>query len=99
MTDGDKAPKGGWKMIRDSAHVMVVHFKDGNARTMYSWDWKHRYAPYDVEEGLNYYEKKLAEYGNKADVAEVKVHLGNKKKGPLVRQYFEGRRLPLDGDS
>ena len=36
------AQKKGWKLGQDSFTKMIVWFKDGNVRTMYSIDWKHK---------------------------------------------------------
>ncbi len=33
-----------WKLGRDSFSKLLLYFKDGNARTFYSLDWRHRYS-------------------------------------------------------
>lgn len=60
-------PKGGWKLKRDSANVMVVWFTDGNIRTMYSLDWKHRFSKaFDKDLGWKRFHVLIIKYGDKA---------------------------------
>lgn len=67
----EKAPKGGWKLKRDSFSKLIVWFKDGNARTMYSIDWTNRYGKRDKSIGMGRIEKLIATYGTNVKVAHV----------------------------
>ena len=40
------APKEGWKLKRDSLSKLLIYFKDGNVRTLWSLDWKHKYSKF-----------------------------------------------------
>jgi hypothetical protein len=85
------APKEGWKLIRDSFSKLIVWFKDGNVRTFYSIDWKHRHSKQrDQNIGIARLRKKLSEWGNKADGAEIY----DKASGNSIAKFYEGKEIP-----
>ncbi|MEO9870392.1 MAG: hypothetical protein ABJQ69_03755 [Ekhidna sp.] len=86
------SPKGGWKLKRDSHFKMIVWFKDGNVRTMYSLDWRHKYAPLDIKVGMGRLKKLIADYGSKANTAEI-YELAT---GARIAKYFEGLDVGID---
>ncbi len=88
----ETSPKGGWKLKRDSHYKMIVWFKDGNVRTMYSLDWRHKYAPRDKTIGINRLKKKIADYGVKANTIEL-YDVGT---GAIIAKYYEGVDVGLD---
>lgn len=91
----NEKPKGGWKLIRDSFSKLIVWFKDGNVRTFYSIDWKHKHAKYrDRNIGLARLRKKVSEWGNKADTAE----LYDTSTGERIAKFYEGTEIELDDD-
>ena len=80
-------PKGGWKLKRDSLSKLLIYFKDGNVRTLWSLDWKHKYSKnIDRDTGLTRLRKKVSDYGPKADVAIIY----DKLSGRVIEKYFEG---------
>ena len=82
--------KKGWKLGRDSHSKMIVWFKDGNIRTLYSIDWRHRYSRIrDKQIGLERYRKKIEEYGSLASVIEIY----DLSTGSLIGKYYEGIRV------
>ncbi len=88
----DEVPRGGWKLARDSYSKMVVYFKDGNTRTLWSIDWRHRYSKQrDRQTGVNRLRKKITEYGSRADVAIIY----DKATGKPVAKFFEGKEKKL----
>ena len=91
----NEVPKGGWKLIRDSFSKLIVWFKDGNVRTFYSIDWKHRYSKQrDQNIGLARLRKKLSEWGSKADTAEIY----DKTSGSRIAKFFEGTEVQSNDD-
>lgn len=83
-------PKGGWKIKRDSLSKLVVYFKDGNARTLWSLDWKHKFSKIlNQNLGLLRLRNKVSEYGARADVAIIY----DKKSGNEIDKYFEGKQV------
>lgn len=64
-------PKGGWKLKRDSATKLIVWFRDGNIRTMYSIDWRHSYSVRDPEIGMARFMQLLGKYDTKARAARI----------------------------
>ena len=83
-------PTGGWKLKRDSLSKLLIYFKDGNVRTLWSLDWKHKYSKLlDRNLGLFRLRKKVTEYGSQADVAIIY----DKKTGNEVEKYFEGNKV------
>ncbi len=83
-------PKGGWKMGRDSFSKMICWFKDGNIRTMFSLDWRHRYSRRrDRQIGLDRFHKKITEYGARAGVVEIY----DKQTQEKIGRYFEGNPI------
>lgn len=88
-------PKGGWKLIRDSFSKLIVWFKDGNVRTFYSIDWKHKQSKFrDRNIGYARLRKKVAEWGNKADTAE----LYDTSTGKRIAKFYEGTEVDPDDD-
>lgn len=91
-----ETPKGGWKLIRDSFSKLIVWFKDGNIRTFYSIDWKHRYSKQrDRNIGMHRLHKMVTGWGNKAEGAEIY----DKATGKLIAKFYEGTEVePLDDE-
>ena len=82
----------GWKLKTDSSTKMIVWFKDGNVRTFYSLDWKHRLSKQkDREMGLARFRKKIQQYGSLADGIEIY----EKDTGICIEKYYEGVRQPI----
>ncbi len=82
----------GWKLGKDSATKMIVWFKDGNVRTMYSIDWKHKYSKQkDRQLGLQRFHKKIKEYG----VLAGTIDIYDKESGNLLARFFEGNEKSL----
>ncbi|MBI9036089.1 MAG: hypothetical protein JEZ03_16635 [Bacteroidales bacterium] len=80
-------PTGGWKLKRDSLSKLLIYFKDGNVRTLWSLDWKNKYSKFlDRNLGLSRLRKKVTEYGLQADVAIIY----DKETGKEIEKYFEG---------
>jgi hypothetical protein len=87
------APKEGWKLKRDSLSKLLIYFKDGNVRTLWSLDWKHKYSKFiDRNIGLARLRKKVTEYGTKADAAIIY----DKQTGNEIEKYFEGTPVNKD---
>lgn len=77
----------GWKLKRDSETKMIVWFKDGNVRTFYSIDWKHRYSQEkSKEQGLSRFYKKIKEYGILAGTIEIY----ETSTGVRIAKFYEG---------
>ncbi len=79
-----------WKLGQDSFHKLIVWFADGNIRTWYSIDWRHKYTQNrDAQVGLNRFYKKINEWGDKAKTVEIyKNELG--KGGEKIEVYHNG---------
>ena len=89
----ESRPAKGWKLGRDSYSKMIVWFSDGNIRTMFSIDWRHRYSRQrDRQIGIQRYQKKIAEYGSRARSIEVY----DKFSGKLIYKYHEGIEVNAD---
>lgn len=85
--------KKGWKLGQDSATKMIVWFKDGNVRTMYSIDWKHKFSKSKSKElGLQRFRKKIKEYGALAGTIEVY----DKVTGLRIAKFYEGIEKPIN---
>ena len=83
----------GWKLKRDSYSKMIVWFRDGNVRTMYSLDWKHKLSKTrDKHTGLERFRKKIAQYGALAST----VHIYDMGTGKCIAKYQEGVQKPLN---
>lgn len=83
-------PAKGWKLGRDSYSKMIIWFKDGNIRTMFSIDWRHRYSHQrDQQIGIARYKKKIAEYGLRAKTVEIY----DTSSGKLLYKYREGKEV------
>lgn len=79
--------KKGWKLGQDSATKMIVWFKDGNVRTMYSIDWRHKFSKTkDKSLGLERFRKKIKEYGPLAGTVEIY----EKATGLRIAKFYEG---------
>lgn len=90
------APKEGWKLKRDSLSKLLIYFKDGNVRTLWSLDWKHKYSKFiDRNIGLARLRKRVTEYGAKADAAIIY----DKQTGNEIEKYFEGTPVKKDVNS
>ncbi|GAA0892586.1 hypothetical protein GCM10009122_22650 [Fulvivirga kasyanovii] len=96
MSETEKLPKGGWKLIRDSFSKMIVWFKDGNIRTLHSIDWRSRYSKSrNRETGLARLRKKIADYGANAENAEIY----DKSTRQLIEKYHKGvKQEPKNDD-
>ncbi len=85
-------PKKGWKLGDDSSMKMIVWFKDGNVRTMYSIDWKHKFSKQkDPTLGLERFRKLVKKYGILAGTIAVY----DKATGELLEKYYQGERKPV----
>ena len=86
------APRGGWKLGRDSFSKMICWFKDGQCRTMYSIDWRHKYSKQrDRGLGLQRFRIKVQRYGMKADTIEIY----DAQSRDLIEKYYEGIERPI----
>lgn len=84
-----------WCLGKDSYTKMIVWFKDGNIRTMYSIDWRHRLSKTrDKETGLARFRKKIKQYGALAGTIEIY----DTATGQRIAKYYEGneKKLPKD---
>ena len=85
--------KKGWKLGQDSFTKMIVWFKDGNVRTMYSIDWRHKLSrTRSKETGLERFRKKIKQYGPLAGTIEIY----DKASGQRIAKFYEGieKKLP-----
>lgn len=82
-----------WKLGQDSFHKLIVWFADGNIRTWYSIDWRHKHSKNkDPQLGLNRFRKKINEWGNRAKTVEIyKNEIG--KNGEVIEKYSYGTKL------
>lgn len=77
----------GWKLGQDFETKMIVWFKDGNIRTMYSIDWRHKLSKTkDRATGMARFQKKIKEYGAKAGTIEIY----DKTTGVRIAKFYEG---------
>jgi hypothetical protein len=91
----NNSKKSGWKLIRDSFSKLIVWFKDGNVRTFYSIDWQHKHSKQrDENIGIARLRKKIVEWGNKADAAE----LYNTSTGERIAKFYEGVEVEPKND-
>lgn len=82
----EQAPKGGWKHRRDSFTKMITYYKDGNAFTWYSLDWKHKYSKTrDRNLGMARHHNRLAKWGALCGVAEIYDTATGKK----IEKFYE----------
>lgn len=89
------AQKKGWKLGQDSYSKMIVWFKDGNIRTMYSIDWKHKLSrTRDRDIGLKRFRKKIQEYGALAGTIEI-YDVASKRR---IAKYYEGIQKEFPND-
>lgn len=86
-----------WKLGQDSAYKLIVWFIDGNVRTLYSIDWRHKFSKQkDAQLGLNRYYKKIQEWGNRAETVEIYINNYGSKSGDLIERYHQGiKQNPL----
>ena len=84
-----KKPKDGWKLGRDSQSVLRIKFMDGNKRSFYSRDWKHKSADFSSRElGLTRLRALIKQFGEKGMAAAIfDLISGNK-----LEQYLFGRK-------
>jgi len=83
-------PKGGWRQKRDSFTKMITWFVDGNVRTWYSWDWKHRYSKKrDRSIGMARHRTRITKWGRLCRTAEIYDVL----TGKLLHKFSEGREI------
>lgn len=83
----------GWKLGQDSFTKMIVWFKDGNVRTMYSIDWRHKLSKTrDRATGLARFHKKIKEYGALAGTIEIY----DKTTGERIVRFYEGVEKPFN---
>lgn len=65
-------PKDGWKLGRDSYTKMITWYADGNIRTWYSLDWRHRYSPArDRQLGMLRHYRRLRQWGRRCTTAVI----------------------------
>ena len=82
-----------WKLGEDSMSKMIIWFQDGNIRTMYSLDWKHKHSKTrDKALGLERFRKLNKTYGTLAKTAEIY----DKATGQRIAQFHEGTEKPLE---
>ena len=80
-----------WRLKTDSLSKAVVHFKDGNTITFYSYDWKHRYSKRkDQQLGLNRLDKMVQSFGTSAGLTTIYDMTTHEK----LARYYEGE--PVD---
>jgi hypothetical protein len=78
------------KLKRDSFTKMITYFKDGNARTWYSLDWKHRYSKTrDRNIGMKRHYDQLAKWGSLCGVAVI----FDTSTGEKIAKFYEGVEL------
>lgn len=78
-----------WRLKTDSLYKMIVWFKDGNIRTMYSMDWKHAYSPKkDPAIGLARLHTLIKRYGTLANRAEIYSIITKKR----IASFVEGKQ-------
>ena len=85
-------PKGGWKLQRDSLSKLIVSFYDGNKRTFYSLDWRHKYSRVrSREQGIVRLRALVKKYGRKAGIADLyDLHTGEH-----LFKFFEGDEVEV----
>lgn len=85
-----------FKLGKDSYHKLIVWFVDGNTRTRYSIDWRHRYSKTrDPQTGLNRFYKRIAVWGSRAQVVEIYVNNYGSNTGRKVERYEGGMKVEL----
>ena len=91
----EERPKGGWKLKRDSFTKLITYFKDGNARTWYSLDWKHKFSKTrDRNMGMARHHNRLAKWGNLCGTAEIYDTTTGKK----ISKFYEGAEVGMDDE-
>lgn len=82
-----------WKLGQDSFSKLSVYFTDGNKRFWYSIDWRSKYSKTrDRNLGLSRFEKKIAEWGNRAET----VMIWDKETDTLIALYKYGKKINTD---
>lgn len=79
-------PVKGWKLQQHSFSKMIVWFEDGNIRTRYSIDWKHKYSQRDRAIGLNRFKQKIAEYGTRA----CSIEIYDLRTNQIIGKFYKG---------
>lgn len=83
----EKVPKGGWKLGRHSFTKLITWFKDGNIRTWYSLDWRHKYSKKrDRNLGMARHRNRLTKWGNLCGTAEIY----DNTTGERIAKFYEG---------
>lgn len=78
-----------WRLQTDSLYKMIVWFKDGNIRTMYSMDWRHAYSSKkDPNIGLARLHTLITKYGTLANRAEIYSNVTKKR----IASYTKGKK-------
>lgn len=81
-----------WKLGQDSYSKMIVWFKDGNVRTFYSLDWKHKVSKTrDKTIGIERFHKLIKKYGALAGTIDIY----EKETGQLISRFYEGIEKPI----
>ena len=96
---GGSAPPQGWTFGEDSAHKVIVYFKDnpGKARLFYSRSWRHKRGSYDEDLGLKRLRKRITEvWKDQAETATIYTSPGLRMRGDPVEKYYEGKPIPLE---
>ena len=79
-----------WKLKQDSFTKCISYFADGNTRTFYSFDWKHRYSKIrDRHLGLNGLRKLISDWGAKSNMAIIY----DNTTGEELERYEQGLKL------
>ncbi len=90
-----KKKRRGWRIIRDSSHVMRVYFVDGAKRTFYSRDWRHAYSRNkDPSIGFWRYRKLVRFFGQRART----ILIYHRKSNTLVAKYRKGEEVHIEDE-
>lgn len=82
-----RSKRKGWKLQQDSLSKAIVHFKDKNTRTFYSYDWHHRYSKLrDQKLGLARLHKMITAFGTKAGLTTI-YDIATRQR---IARYYEG---------
>lgn len=85
-----------WQKGPDSFHKLLVWFVDGNERTFYSLDWKHKFSKTrDERIGMERLHKMIARWGSRASVVEIYVNIYGTKSGRKVARFENGMQVAI----
>jgi hypothetical protein len=85
-----------FKMGPDSFHKLIVWFVDGNTRTRYSIDWRHRFSKTrDPKIGFERFYKRIRIWGERAQVVEIYENIYGTKNGRKVERFENGIKVEL----